>query len=361
MKNSNTLAVKKLKPTALVVAMSLSAVLSGCKSEVNTAASEPAIRPVFIEVVSDIGVADLSFNGTIQSASRADLSFKTSGRLVDMLVKEGDHIAQGQVVARLDAADAQIALTSARVERDNARSEYQRAKKLFESRQSISKSQFEELTLRFDLAQNRFDEAARRLEDTNLVAPFSGVVSRTYVDNHTLVQSNEVVLSLHDLNNLEAVIDVPESIMTREQQVEIIYAQSTIEPYKSYDLTLKKYETEPDPMAGTYAVTFAVDTPTDNRLLPGMSVRVYSDQVQSGVQSIQVPLTAISPDNMGNQYVWLVDENNTLHKRTVFTGQLNGERVEVTGNLNKGELIVVSGTRNLTEGLKVRPEIAEVY
>lgn len=361
MKNSNALAVKKLKPTVLVVAMSLSAVLSGCKSEVETMASEPVIRPVFIEVASALDVADLSFNGTIYSASRADLSFKTSGRLVDMLVKEGDHVEEGQVIARLDAADAQIALTAARVERDNARSEYQRAKKLFESRQSISKSQFEELTLRFDLAQNRYKEAARRLDDTSLLAPFSGVVSRTFVDNHTLVQSNEVVLSLHDLNNLEVVIDVPESIMTRDQQIEKIYAQSTIEPYKSYDLTLKKYETEPDPVAGTYAVTFAVDTRTDSRLLPGMSVRVYSDHVRTGTASIQIPLTAISPDNMGNQYVWLVDENNKLHKRVVFTGQLNGERVEVTTNLNKGDLVVVSGTRNLTEGLEVRPEIAEVY
>lgn len=361
MRISNTLTINKVKPVALVVAISLSAVVSGCKSEVETVASEPVVRPVFIEVVSDIDVADLSFNGTIHSASRADLSFKTSGRLVDMLVEEGDYIEQGQVIARLDAADAQIALTSARVERDNARSEYQRAKKLFESRQSISKSQFEELTLRFDLAQNRYEEAARRLDDTSLLAPFSGVVSKTFVDNHTLVQSNEVVLSLHDLNNLEAVIDVPERVMTRDQQIENIYAQSTIEPYKSYNLTLKKYETEPDPVAGTYAVTFAIDTQTDSRLLPGMSVRVYSEQVQSEAKSIQVPLTAVSPDNMGNQYVWLVGENNTLHKRTVFTGQLNGERVEVTDNLNKGERVVVSGTRNLTEGLEVRPQIAEVY
>ncbi len=361
MKNLNTLRVNKIKPVAIAVAMSLSVVLTGCKSETDAVVAEPVIRPVFIEVVSDVDVADLSFNGTIYSASRADLSFKTSGRLVDMLVKEGDQVEKGQIIARLDAADAQIALTAARVERDNARSEYQRAKKLFESRQSISKSQFEELTLRYDLAQNRFEEASRRLDDTNLIAPFSGVVSRTFVDNYTLIQSNEVILSLHDLNDLEAVIDVPESIMTREQQVEKIYAQSTIEPYANYNLTLKKYETEPDPVAGTYAVTFAVETNGEINLLPGMNVRVYSEKVQSAAKSIQVPLTAVSPDNMGNQYVWVVDEENKLLKRTVTTGQLNGERVEVTANLNKGERVVVSGTRNLTEGLKVRPEIVEAY
>ncbi len=108
-----------------------------------------------------------------------------------MLVKEGDQVEEGQLVAKLDSADAEIALTTARVELNNARSEYQRAKTLFEKRQSISKSQFEELTLRFNLAQNQHAEALRRLDDTNLRAPFSGVVSRTLIDNHVLVQSNE--------------------------------------------------------------------------------------------------------------------------------------------------------------------------
>lgn len=361
MKNSNSSAVKKLRPTALIIAMSLASVITGCKSEVAPKTEEKIVRPVFVEVASDIKVADLSFNGTIQSANRADLSFKVSGRLVEMLVQEGDKVESGQRVAQLDDVDAQIALTSARVERDNALNEYQRAKKLFESRQSISKSQFEELTLRYQLAQNRFEEATRRVEDTLLLAPFSGIVSRSFIDNHTLIQGNEVVLSLHDLDDLEVVIDVPESLMIRNDDASKVFAQSTITPYQTFELSLKKYETEPDPITGTYAVTFTVDNKGQTRLLPGMSVHVYSDEKQSDAGTIQIPLTSINPDNMGNQYVWVVNDQDTVHKRTVFTGSLNGERVEIESNLNKGERIVISGTKNLTEGQVVRPQLAEVY
>nr|WP_282437215.1 efflux RND transporter periplasmic adaptor subunit [Vibrio amylolyticus] len=312
-------------------------------------------------MVSNIKAADLSFNGTVHSVSRAELSFRNSGRMTELLVQEGDYVEQGQIIAQLDSVDAQIAQTSAKIERDNARSEYQRAKTLFDRRQSISKSQFEEITLRFNLAQNRFEEASRRLDDTTLTAPFSGVVSRIYVDNHVLVQSNEAIVALHDLNDLEAVIHVPESLMTRNSQANHIFADSAIAPYETFKLTLKKYETEPDPVSGTYAVTFAIDTQPESRLLPGMNVHVYSNEVQSDLKTIQVPLTAVNPDNMGNQYVWIVDESDTLRKRNVFTSGLNGDRIMIESNLQLGERVVVSGTRNLVEGLVVRPELTEAY
>jgi RND family efflux transporter MFP subunit len=359
-KNSNTLKAQKLRPVAMAMTMAFSVLLTGCKSEAEVEVSKPVVRPVFVEVVSNAQVADLSFSGTISSASRADLSFRTSGRVVDMLVKEGDQVKEGQLIAKLDSADAEIALTSARVELTNARSEYQRAKALFEQRQSISKSQFEELTLRFNLAQNHHAEALRRLDDTNLRAPFSGVVSRTLIDNHVLVQSNEVVASLHDLSQLDVTIHVPESVMTRNAEATQIFAQSPIAPNEKLSLTLKKYETEPNPVTGTYAVTFAVDSTEGSRLLPGMNVQVYSSGQKDETTAIQVPLSAVVPDNMGNQYVWVVDGQNTLSKRTVFTGSLNGERVQVS-NLQLGEKVVVSGTQKLQEGIAVRPQVAEAY
>lgn len=359
-KNSNTLKAQKLRPVAMAMTMAFSVLLTGCKSEAEVEVSKPIIRPVFIEVVSNVEVADLSFSGTISSASRADLSFRTSGRVVEMLVKEGDQVEEGQLVAKLDSADAEIALNSARVELNNARSEYQRAKTLFEQRQSISKSQFEEITLRFNLAQSQHADALRRLEDTNLRAPFSGVVSRTLIDNHVLVQSNEVVLAMHDLSQLDVVIHVPESVMMRNTEATQIFAQSPISPYEKLSLTLKKYETEPDPVTGTYAVTFAVDSAEGSRLLPGMNVQVYSSGQEGVTTAIQVPLSAIVPDNMGNHYVWVVDSTNTLRKRAVFTGSLNGERVQVS-NVQLGEKVVVSGTQKLEEGIVVRPQVVEGY
>ncbi|WP_394202636.1 efflux RND transporter periplasmic adaptor subunit [Shewanella waksmanii] len=354
--------VKSLVPkaTAIAVMLSTAALLSGCSPKVDSSTTSDIVRPVYVELASNTAIADLSFNGTIHSASRAELSFRTSGRLVEVLVQEGDYVEKNQLIAKLDDADAKIALSATEIELNNARSEYLRAKTLFENQQSISKSQFEELTLRFSLAKNQHKEAIRRLEDTALKAPFSGVVSRRFVDNHVLVQSNEAIVVLHDLNDLEAVIHVPETLMTRNTQVGQIYAQSTIAPFEQFNLSLKKYETEPDSVTGTYAVTFTVHTDAQSRLLPGMNVHVFSAEVHSDSQTIQIPLSAISPDNMGQQFIWIVDEQNTLQKRQVVTGSLSGERVNIQANLAVGEQVVISGTQNLQVGLLVRPEQVEV-
>ncbi len=361
MKTLNLVKAKQFRPAKLAIAVTFGVLLTGCKSESVSDVTEPVVRPVFVEMVASEAVADLSFNGTVYSAQRAELSFKTSGRMIERLVDEGDRVKKGQLIAQLDDVDAKIALTSARSEYQNARAEYQRAKTLYEQQRSISKSQFEELKLRFDLAKNSYTEAQRRVDDTQLRAPFSGVVSRTFVDNHVLVQSNETIASLHDLDALDVVIHVPESVMTRGGQAGQVFAQSTVSPFEHFNLTLKKYETEPDSVTRTYAVTFSIETKEEMRLLPGMSVQVYSKSGSNEEKTIQLPLTAVSPDNMGSKYVWIVDENNTLRKRVIVTGSLNGDRVEVESNLNLGEQVVVSGTSNLEEGTVVRPVIAEAY
>lgn len=348
-----------LRPATMLAAISIALVATGCKTENEQITPNSVVRPVLVESVKSSNVADLTFYGEVQSATRADLSFRTSGRLVEMLVTEGNEVEKGQLIARLDSVDAEIALASAQIERDNASAEYQRAKTLYENRQSISKSQLDELTLRFKLAQNRFLEAERRLEDTKLLAPFSGIVSRTYVNNYVLVQGNEPVVSVHDLNNLEVVINVPERLMARNVETPKIYAEVLSNTDKALELTLESYETEPDPTTGTYAVTLSIESTEDNVLLPGMNVRVFSTSAPISDAQIQLPLTAVLPDNLGNQYVWVVADDNTLEKRVVTTGSLNGDRVLIESNLELGEQVVVSGAQSLEAGLEVRPQTVE--
>lgn len=355
-----TFTAQKSRPIALAAVMSLSVALTGCGSETEEASAEPVIRPVFIEVASTEQISDLSFNGTIQSENRTELSFRQGGKLTELSVKEGDQVTANQVIAKIDTVDAEIALAAASNELANSRAEYQRAKTLYETRKSISKSQFDEFTLRFKLAQNRYAEAQRMLEDTNLRAPFSGTVSRTYVDNHSLVQGNQSIVTIHDLNNLEAVIHVPESVMNMNSSASEVFAKSPISPQEQLALTLKKYETEADPVTRTYAITFSVESSEATQLLPGMNVSVYSTSTNTNNKSIQLPLTAINPDNLGNQYVWVVDDQNTLHKREVIVGALNGDRAQIEANIETGEQVVVSGTQNLREGLVVRPQPVEV-
>ena len=355
-----TLPNYKLLKVAISLALS-AVILTGCNSEREPETKAPVVRPAMTEIVTYSNRSELSLTGTAQAAQRADLSFRTSGRLIDIQAKEGDTVKRGDLLAQLDPKDAETNLNSARVEMRNTQTEYQRAKSIFESSQAISKSQFEEIEVRYRLASHRLDEAKRRLEDTRLLAPFDGIVSRKHRNTHVLVQANEAVLSLHDLNDMEVVIDVPERLMLSGGQSDpSIWAHIPAMPNKQFELALKTYSTKPDPVTQTYSVTLGFIDLGNTRLLPGMTVRVVpGEDTELLSTSVSVPLSAISPDNQGQQYLWLVNSDNQLEKRFVTTGALKGSRVEITSNLQAGEQVVVAGTANLTENMMVRPVLTE--
>ncbi|WP_112480205.1 efflux RND transporter periplasmic adaptor subunit [Vibrio variabilis] len=331
------------KPFLLTVGLSASVLLTGCKSE-QSIEQVPVVRPAIIETITPQVVADLYFNGVVRSSHRAELSFRSAGRLVELMVEQGDSVSKGQIIAKLDPVDAEIALQAAKNEASNSQTEYKRALQLYNGKQAISKSQLDEIKLRYQLAISKLEEAERRLDETVLKAPFDGVVGRKYVDNHTLIQGNESILYIHDLEQLEVVIQVPERIMTQPNSPRKVFATTSLFPSKTFDLEVKTFETEPDPAARTYGVTLEFKKAQQGLLLPGMSVRVLSVLSEQEEGMITVPLSAISPDNLGNQYVWVVKEDNSIERRAIETGGMSGERVQVTSQLNAGERVITAGT-----------------
>ncbi|MGF1718103.1 efflux RND transporter periplasmic adaptor subunit [Photobacterium chitinilyticum] len=277
----SALSINKSSKIAISLAVSI-LFLTGCESETPPEATAPVVRPVLTEVVSLSKAPGMSLNGTVQAALRADLSFRTSGRLVEILVKEGDEVNRGELLAKLDPKDAQTSLASARVEMHNMQTEYQRAKSIFESSQAISKSQLEEIEMRYRLANHRLEKAKRRLEDTHLLAPFDGIISRKHRNNHVLVQANEPVLSIHDLTDMEVVIDVPERLMLSDEQSPTVMAQIPALPGKPFELKLKTYSTKPDPVTQTFSVTLGFVDLNNAVVLPGMNVRVLPSQNTQG-------------------------------------------------------------------------------
>jgi RND family efflux transporter MFP subunit len=348
------------KPLFVTVGLSASVLLTGCKSEQAVEQTAPVIRPAFTEIVTAQAVADLYFNGVVQSSNRAELSFRTSGRLDELLVNQGDRVSKGQVIAKLDSVDAEISVTAAKNELANTRTEYKRALQLYNGKQAISKSRLEEIKLRYQLSESKWEDAQRRLEDMTLRAPFDGMVSRKLVDNYTQVQGNETIVSIHDLAQLEVVIQVPERIMAQSNGARKVLGSSPLFPGKTFELSVKTFETEPDPAARTYGVTLKFEDTQGATLLPGMTVRVFSVPTEKENGMLTVPLSAISPDNLGNQYVWVVDSNNTIHRRVIETGSIAGDRVEVLSKLSAGEKVITAGTLGLSEGQEVRPTTDEV-
>lgn len=331
---------------------------SGCsldEPEPATHASTTA-RPAAIQTISGSNPGSVVFNGVVRAADRAELAFQVPGRLIEMLVQEGDSVGKGEVLAKLDQEEFLRAVSSARVEFDKAQADYERGVQIFESTQAIAKSDLEKLKASRDLAKNRLSNARQDHANTALRAPFEGVIASKSVSNFRNVNSGQAIYVLHDLNDLEVSVDVPSRMFLSPTDQRKAFATVENDSGERLPVVYKSHSSESDSLSQTFRVVLRFTELKGQNVLPGMNARIYPEE--NGIADhtvIQVPVQAVVPTNTGGEYVWLVNGEGEVTKNPVTIGGLLEDTVVVKQGLKPGDRIVVAGVNALTEGMKVRP------
>lgn len=344
--------------TSIVLALLVAALLAGCSDDQAepTSKTEQPARPAVIQTIAGNALGSMSFNGVVRSAERAELAFRVPGKLVGMEVNEGDEIKEGQVLAKLDQEEFLRTVNSAKVEFDKAQADYERGVQIFKSTQAIAKSDLEKLKTNRDLARNKLSNARQDLDNTSLRAPFAGVIAKKSVSNFRNVNSGQAIYVLHDLDDLEVVVDVPSKLFLSPTRHTKAFAMVENESGVRLPVVYKSYASESDSLSQTYRVVLEFTDLIGQNVLPGMNARVYP--IEDGLVGevvIKVPVQAIVPTNTGSEFVWLVGEEGVVEKRVVQVGQLVDDHVVVKDGLAMGDKVVVAGVNALTEGMKVRP------
>tara|TARA_R110002111_G_C6001497_1_gene373212 strand:+ start:1573 stop:2607 length:1035 start_codon:yes stop_codon:yes gene_type:complete len=332
--------------------------LAGCTDHNTETSAKPEspVRPAAIQTIARNTMGSMSFNGVVRSAERAELAFRVPGKLVSMEVSEGDKIHKDQVLAKLEQEEFLRAENSASVEFEKTQADYERGAQIYKSTQAIAKSDLEKLKTKRDLASNKLSNARQDLDNTALRAPFNGVIAKKSVSNFRNVNSGQTIYVLHDLEDLEVVVDVPSQLFLSPTGQTKAFAMVENGSGVRLPVVYKSYSSESDSLSQTYRVVLEFTDLNGQNVLPGMNARIYP--VADGVVGqavIQVPVQAIVPTNTGDEFVWLVGKEGAVEKRLVKVGQLLDDQVVVKDGLVAGDQIVVAGVNALAEGMKVRP------
>ncbi len=344
------------------------------KEETVQAPVEEVIRPVRTMVLERAGdLNERHYFGTVQGSQRVDLSFRVAGPLRELPLDRGAQAKKGQLVARLDPRDFQVRLNNAtsylaqtQAQLTEAESNFKRYEALYEQK-VIAALQYDQYKTALDVARSNVQSAQAQvkaardaLEDTELRAPFDGVIADRFVENYQDVQAKQPILSLQNLALVEIVFDVPDRDMTQiarmdEYDVKMTASFESI-PGRIFDVTFKEFAAQADPRTQTYPVRVVMAQPGDVRVLPGMpvtvSVSALSKQPRSE-QAFYVPAEAILGDAGGLSWVWKVVDGKA-QKVQVHLGSYSGSRVEIQGDLKPSDLLVTAGVHYLNEGQKVR-------
>jgi len=354
----------------LVGCLIVGGIFGGC-GEAPQVEPEELIRPVRSQLVFLTGSDQVrTFSGTAKAGLEAKLSFKVSGTLQRLLVKVGDKVRQGQVMAALDAQDydlqvqrAEAARARANASARSASADYSRVRALYEnrnaSRNDLDQARAAAESSRAEVASSTKDVEIARLQlgYTRLSAPAACYVASVPVEVNENVQAGKIVMEVVCGSRLEVEVGIPEVFIARVKKGSAVTATFDAIPGLQFPSIVTKVGVASGRMGTTFPVTVQLQQRVPG-FRSGLAAEVTFRFVdRKGEARILVPSVAVGEDREG-RYVYVLEDVNEgigrVTRRPVVIGELHAEGMEIIDGLADGTRIITAGVRRIHEGQQVR-------
>ena len=343
--------------------------VSACGGEV----AEPVerVRAVKTILVTDRASGQLrKFPGTVEPADNSSLSFEVSGLVREIRANLGDKFEKGQVLAVLDKQPFELNVESARASLSRAQAQFEEKGTAYDREQRIqaqdagattqravdqARAAFEGNRQNVSFSRAQLDLARRDLQNTELRAPFEGVVSARHVEAFEEVHRGKPVFDVFVEGAMEATVSIPENMIGEVY----IGLKGEVRLPNRADAVYQAVVSEVG-SAATSANAFPVKatiTDADEEVRPGMTseLTLLFALEEEGQSGYLVPVQALAPGLASDdRHVFVYDtETSTVRKTAVQGGGLVGNQVIITTGIGPGDVIVVAGVPFLRDGQQV--------
>jgi RND family efflux transporter MFP subunit len=311
-----------------------------------------------------------SFAGMAQSADEPRLSFRVPGTIIDLPVRVGDRVKQGQVIARIDPADyrldveaAEAALRQAQAEARNAAAAFRRTRDLYENGNASltdydsARTAAESSTAAVESSTKRLELARRQLGYTELSAPSAGAIAAVDVVVNENVRAGQSIVHLVSLgSDLEVAVTMPESLITGVRRRDAVQVTFDALPGESFEARVTEVGVAATGTATTFPVIARLEG-QDPRLRAGMAAEVSFRFATASASRVRLPPHVVGEDREG-RFVWVVETSDgsrgTARRHAVTIGELTASGLEILDGVGDGDVVVTAGINSLTEGEPVR-------
>jgi RND family efflux transporter MFP subunit len=310
-------------------------------------AAADVLRVQTLELVQSLAIA-----GPLRASTSAFVKARVAGELQGLVLREGDRVSAGQVLARIDATESQARVRQAQQQAEAARAQVDIARRSFDNNRSLVEQGFISKTAvdtsaaslaaaeaSFRAAQAGADLANKSLEDTVLRAPMAGVVAQRLAQPGERLAVDTRILEIVDLSRLEleASLSPADSLLVQPGQEALLSIEGA-----SQTLSAKVLRVNPSAVAGSRAVLAYLAVQSN----PGLRQGLFAQgRLSIGkLQVLAVPLAAVRTDKP-LPYVLLIQDGAVVHQ-TVELGA-RGEQADQTMVGIKGlpeRAVILSGT-----------------
>ncbi len=342
------------------------------------------------------GPSLLDASGYIVARRRATVSSKVTGKVVKVMLEEGQRVEAGDVIALLDDSNWRASLVQSKAQLQqaeanvaSAQTAFDDAKPIFERAEKqkaaavISAESFDESRAQYDVSHNNLliseraldaaragvEVAQRNLDDTIIRAPFAGVVTEKAAQPGEMVSpisagggfTRTGIGTIVDMDSLEVEVDVSENFINRVRPRQPVTIK--LNAYPDWDIPGSVIATIPtaDRAKATVKVRIAIGQ-KDPRIIPEMGARVafLSDNEpgasagRNPLPGVVIPAEAIAASGSAN--IVFVVHGSTVERRAVRLGGKTSSGQIVSAGLEPGNIVALGDLSKLSDGARVRIE-----
>ena len=359
----------QMRRLVLLTGLALIALVCACGKDDKQA---PRRRAAPVSVVkAEVGVVPVRLRsvGNIEPMKSVAVRTQVGGQIVEQRVRDGQEVAQGDVLFVLDKRPFLAALKDAqgRLERDQAllkkaEDDYTRYTGLRQkdvvSQQQFDQAQSDAKSLRgsIKLSEAQIDQTKLQLEYSTITAPIAGRVGSVLVNQGNIIKANDDrnLLVINQIRPIFAVFAVPEEHLAQisarlERGPLSVLAYPAGDDKKPETGALSALDNSVDRTTGTIKLKALFDN-ANKRLWPGQFVRTIMEL--ANLEGVLVPDEAVQVGLTGS-YVYVVRDNMTCEFRPVeTTGSFEGRTV-ISKGLAAGESVVRDGHVRLAPDMPV--------
>ena len=286
--------------------------------------------------------------GSLQANEEVELHPEVSGKLMQILFKEGQRVNKGELLIKINDAELQAQLHKTELEKKLADDRIKRNERLLEMK-GISQEEFDVLKNSAEMLRAERDVLMAQIAKTEIRAPFNGIVGLKTVSEGSIVSQQTRIASLQQIDPLKVDFSIPEKYAAMVKNGdEISFMTGTDEKVSKG----KIYAIEPKVDEATRSIHVRAICPNSNSsLLPGAFARIT---LHLGDQSnvLMIPTEAIIPILKGKQ-VYLYRDGKAEPVK-VETGLRNDSSIQITKGLAENDTVVTTGMMSLKPGVAVK-------
>lgn len=319
--------------------------LGACNNEEPVALQEKRKVPVKVIVVrEEERDSTLKLLGVVEANREMKVGFKISGKLEALPLEEGQFIARGTTMARLDRTELLARREKAFENRNKAKRDLERMERLYRNR-TVAESAFQDAGSALNAADAELKIVDDLLKNSLIRAPFSGLVIKKLSETGEVVGAGDPVALLAEVDPIQVKASVPDPLVARIRKGQEVKVHTEARPQETFLGKVLRLEPAADPLSRTFRVVVRIENP-ETGLRPGLIVRA---RILEGKRrpAIYIPMDAVLA--FGTNPAVFVVKDARAERRPIVTGAILGSEVEIKDGLAQGERVIVVGQEYLKD------------